>query len=83
MNNAFPFCESVGGNTTFILLSGQIRLMPVFTKYLFITLPNKPNKYLSSLLGDSDTFAAFSKQNPTNQDNTLKSQCIPLKEDLG
>ena len=67
MNNAFPFCRKCSGNATHIPLNGQIRSMPIFTKhYFFITSPNKPTKYLSCLLGDSDTCAAL-KQKPINK----------------
>lgn len=83
MNNAFSFVKSVVGNTTHILLNGQSRSMPIFTRYyFFITSPNKPTKYLSCLLGDSDTFAAL-KQKPINKRYTLKSQHICLKGALG
>lgn len=63
MNNAFPFCEKCRWK----YLHGQMRSMPTFTKrHFFITSPNKPTKYFSCLLGDSDTCAAL-KQKPINK----------------
>lgn len=68
-----PFVKSMGENTTHTVLNGRIKSTSVFTKhYFFITSPNTPAKYLSCLLGDSDTFAAL-KQEPINKRYTLNS----------
>lgn len=80
-----PFVKTVDENTMHILLNGQMRSMPVFTKHcFFITSPNKPTKYLSCLLGDDDTVAAL-KPDPQTKDThffTKKSQYICLKGSL-